>query len=157
MDEVRCSIELRADSAHAGPGRLTGTLITEGEQANDRREVFTPGAITWNTSEGIVLRRQHSRAAPIARIFPRREGNTIIVDEALPDTASGRDCAQEVRAGLFKGLSVEFVSQQEKFAGGLRRIGGALLKGAGLVDTPSYTSSVVSVRSKGAGRRVPWL
>ena len=156
MDEVRCSIELRADDTRSGPGRLTGTLITEGEQASDRREVFLSGALTW-PAEGIVLRRQHARDKPITMIQPRREGNKIVVDEPLPDTTAGRDAAVEIRAGMFKGLSVEFVSQRERFAGGLRKIGGALLKGAGLVDTPSYTSAVVSVRNKGAGRRVPWL
>ena len=154
--EIRCAIEIRSDDTRSGPGRLTGTLITEGEQASDRREVFMPGALQW-PSEGIVLRRQHNRDSPITMIQPRREGNKIIVDENLPDTQAGRDTAVEIRAGLFRGLSVEFVSQREKFQGGLRRIGGALLKGAGLVDTPSYTSAVVSVRNKGAGRRVPWL
>ena len=154
--ELRCAIELRSDDTRSGPGRLTGTLIVEGEQASDRRELFMPGALTWPT-EGIVLRRQHARDKPITMIQPRREGNTIVVDEPLPDTTAGRDAAAEIRAGMFKGLSVEFVSQRERFQGGLRRIGGALLKGAGLVDTPSYTSAVVSVRNKGAGRRVPWL
>ena len=154
--EFRCAIELRADDTRSGPGRLTGTLITEGEQASDRREVFLPGALSW-PSEGIVLRRQHNRDSPITMIQPRREGNKIIVDENLPDTQAGRDTAVEIRAGLFKGLSVEFVSKHEKFTGGLRRIGGALLKGAGLVDTPSYSSALVSVRHKGAGRMVPWL
>ena len=156
MDEVRCSIELRADDTRSGPGRLTGTLITEGEQANDRRELFMPGALTW-PAEGIVLRRQHARDKPITMIQPRREGNKIVVDEPLPDTTAGRDAAVEIRAGMFKGLSVEFVSQRERFTGGLRKIGGAFLKGAGLVDTPSYSSALVSVRHKGAGRRVPWL
>ena len=156
MDEIRCALELRADDTRAGPGRLTGTLIVEGEQASDRRELFMPGALTW-PPEGIVLRRQHARDKPITMIQPRREGNRIFVDENLPDTVAARDAAVEIRAGMFKGLSVEFVSRREKFAGGLRRIGGALLKGAGLVDTPSYTSALVSVRHKGAGRRVPWL
>ena len=156
MDEVRCSIELRADSTRSGPGRLTGTLIVEGEQASDRREVFSSGALQW-PPDGIVLRRQHARDKPITMIQPRREGNKIIVDENLPDTQSGRDAAAEIRSGLFRGLSVEFVSQREKFTGGVRRIGSALLKGAGLVDTPSYSSALVSVRHKGAGRRVPWL
>ena len=157
MDEVRCAIELRADDTRAGPGRLTGTLMIEGEKAGDRREVFLENSLSW-PSEGVVLRRQHARDKPITMIQPRREGNRIVVDEPLPDTAAGRDCAQECRAGLFKGLSVEFVSQREKFTGGVRRIGSALLKGAGLVDTPSYTSATVSIRHKGAGRRVvPWL
>ena len=155
--EFRCAIEVRADETRRGPGRLTGTLITEGEQAGDRREVFSPGALTW-PAEGILLRRQHVRDMPIARIVPQRDGNKIVVDEILPDTQAGRDCAAEVRAGLFKGLSVEFISRRESFRGGLRRISSAVLDGAGLVDSPSYSGSLVSVRSKGTGRRArTWL
>ena len=155
--EFRCAIEVRADETRRGPGRLTGVLITEGEQAGDRREVFAPGALSWPDT-GILLRRQHVREMPIARIVPKREGNKIIVDEILPDTLAGRDCAAEVRAGLFKGLSIEFVSKKESFRAGLRQISAAVLDGAGLVDSPSYSGSLVSVRSKGTGRRSrTWL
>ena len=159
MDEVRCSIELRADDTRSGPGRLTGTLITEGEQANDRRELFMPGALTW-PAEGIVLRRQHARDKPITMIQPRREGNKIVVDEPLPDTTAGRDAAVEIRAGMFKGLSVEFVSQRERFAGGLRKDRRRASERRGpRGSTPSYSSQARSCPCghKGAGRRVPWL
>ena len=155
MSEIRCSIELRADDNLQSPGRLTGTLLTYGERAKDRAEVFEPGALRW-PDNGILLRRQHVRAAPIMRVIPEVRGNQVVLDAALPDTSAGRDAAAEIRAGLFKGLSVEFNATSQRFAGGVRRITGALLSGAGLVDDPSYAGSAVEVRGRTERRRL-WL
>ena len=83
MDELRCKIELRAEGD--SPGRLVGTLLTYGERANDRAEVFEPHALTWPDG-GIVLRRQHSRAAPIMRATPIERDGAVVFDEPLPDT-----------------------------------------------------------------------
>ena len=63
MSEIRCSVELRADESMASPGRLFGTLLTYGERASDRAELFEDGALRWPTN-GVVLRRQHQRGAP---------------------------------------------------------------------------------------------
>ena len=79
MDELRCKIELRAEGD--GPGRLVGTLLTYGERASDRAEVFEPHALTWPDG-GIVLRRQHSRAAPIMRATPLERDGAVVFDEA---------------------------------------------------------------------------
>lgn len=90
---------------HASPGRIVGTLITFGETSRDaRRHVFEPGSLHW-PAEGVVLNRQHSDGAPIARIVPVVDGDRVVVDHALPDTAAGRDAATEVRDGLLIGLS----------------------------------------------------
>ena len=155
MDEIRCAVELRADETMQSPGRLTGTLMTYGERAADRAEVFEPGALRW-PDNGILLRRQHVRAAPIMRVIPEVRGNQVVLDAPLPDTAAGRDAATEVRAGLLGGLSVEFRAVAQNYAGGVRRIAGALLTGAGLVDEPSYGGSAVEVRGRTARRRM-WL
>ena len=48
MDELRCSIEVRADDSIASPGRLFGVLLTYGERAGDRAEVFEPGSLEWD-------------------------------------------------------------------------------------------------------------
>ena len=152
-DEIRCAVELRASDA--SPGRLSGVLLTYGERAADRPELFEPGALAW-PSNGIVLRRQHSRAAPIARIVPEVRGDQVVLDAELPDTAAGRDAAAEIRGGLLAGLSVEFRATRERMAGGVRRIGHALLTGAGLVDSPAYAGSTVEVRQR-TGRRRVWL
>ena len=57
----------------------------------------------------------------------------------LPDTTAGRDAATNVRAGVLKGLSVEFRSEKETVRNGpVRIIEKAALVGVGLVDYPSY-------------------
>ena len=154
--EIRCSIELRADDdGRASPGRLVGTLITFGERAGDRAELFEPGSLTWPES-GIVLNRQHSRAAPVVRVIPQVVGNQVVIDAPLLNTSAGRDIATEVRAGLLTGLSIEFRAVRQTWAGGVRRISQAVLKGAGLVDGPSYRGATVEVRARRKGF-VPWL
>ena len=111
--EIRCKVELRevdaSDDTLASPGRLTGTLLTYGERANDRPELFERGAFDLDAiraSGGIVLNRQHTRGAPIVRVVPELQGDKLVIDTALPDTQAGRDAAVEIRSGLMRGLSI---------------------------------------------------
>ena len=62
MDEIRCAIELRADDSRESPGRIVGTLVTYGERASDRPELFEAGSLTWPDG-GVVLNRQHTRTS----------------------------------------------------------------------------------------------
>ena len=136
------------------PAVWSGTILTYGERASDRAEVFEPGSLFW-PDEGIVLNRQHTRAAPIMRIIPEVRENVVVVDVPLPDTVAGRDAAAEVRAKLFRGLSMEFRAVRQAYVNGVRRIQEAVLAGVALVDTPSYGGSTAEVRR---GRRVRlWL
>ena len=152
--EIRCAVELREDGERQSPGRLTGVLLRYGERAHDRPELFEAGALRW-PDNGIVLRRQHNRGQPITRVIPELRAGAVVLDAPLPDTAAGRDAAREIRDGLFTGLSIEFRATAQTYRGGVRRISGALLNAAGLVDTPSYSGSTVEVRGK-RGRRL-WL
>ena len=154
-DSIHCDIELRADDSRASPGRVVGTLLTYGQRAADRAELFRPDSLTWPDG-GVILREQHNRQAPILRFTPKLEGTKLTIDALLPDTSRGRDAAVSIREGLLTGLSVEFVSQSEHRRGGVREIARAQLVGAGLVDDPSYASSSVSLRWK-ADRRRLWL
>ena len=154
-DELRCSIELREDASRSSPGRLVGVLLAYDERAADRPEVFEAGALSW-PSNGVLVRRQHQRGAPIMRVLPETRGGQVVIDQPLPDTVAGRDAASEIRSGLFAGLSIEFRSTREHYVGGVRHIAGALLTGAGLVDTPSYRGSRVELRER-QGRRRLWL
>ena len=154
-DEIRCAIELRADETLASPGRLFGTLLTYGERAGDRAEVFEANSLTF-PDDGVLLRRQHVRAAPIMRVVPQVRDNALVVDQPLPDTAAGRDAAVEVRNGTLAGLSIEFNAKRQRFVDGVRRIQSAALVGAGLVDDPSYGGSRVELRGR-RGRRRLWL
>ena len=155
-EHVYCAVELHADPG--GPGRLTGTIATYGEESRDaRRHVFAPGALRWD-STGIVLNRQHTRAAPIARIVPMVDGDRIVVDHVLPDTAAGRDAATEIRGGLMTGLSAEVRIDRDKHDGGRRLIQAAELVGVGLVDRAAFQSTRVTVHERqGAQRRRVWL
>ena len=91
-DEIRCAVELRSDDTRQGPGRLVGRIMTYGELATDRPELFEPGALTW-PGDGVVLNRQHERGAPIMRVIPALVGDELRIDQALPDTQAGRDAA----------------------------------------------------------------
>lgn len=155
MDEIRCRVEVREDESRLSPGRIVGTLITYGERASDRPELFEAGALSWPDG-GIVLNRQHSRVSPVMRVLPQVVGDSVVIDAALPDTAAGRDTATEIRQGLFTGLSVEFRSIKQSFQGGLRKIAKAALSGCAIVDSPSFSGSEVEVRS-GEKRRKVWL
>ena len=157
MDEIRCKIEIREDEAHMGPGRIHGVLMSYNTRASDRAEVFEAGSLSWPES-GIVVNRQHLRSAPVARLVPTIEGDKVMIDAPLPDTVAGRDAAAEIRSGLMRGLSIEFRSVRQTIVGGVRRIASAVLSGAAIVDSPSYSSSTVEVRAKPRHkRRQIWL
>ena len=150
--EIRCKVELREDDTRQSPGRLTGTLLTYGERASDRPELFERGAIDLDAikaSGGIVINRQHTRGAPITRVIPELRGDALVIDQALPDTQAGRDAAVEIRSGLMRGLSVEFQALKARMVSGVRRIASATLVAGGVVDDPSYSGSTVEVRDKG--------
>lgn len=150
-------VRFERDDSRQSPGRLTGTLLTYEARAHDRPEMFTRGSLEW-PEKGIVITRQHDRNAPIVRAVPFLVGDEVRIDVALPDTSAGRDAATDVREGLFTGLSVEFRSVKEGRRGGLREIRQAFAPRAGLVDSPSYSGSVVQVRERGeGGRRRVWL
>ena len=151
-DEIRMKIEVREDESRAGPGRLVGVLMAYGTRATDRAEVFEIGSLKWDAA-GIVVNRQHQRSNPVARILPTIEGQKVVLDSPLPDTAAGRDAAAEIRSGLMRGLSIEFRSVRQTFVNGVRRISEAVLTGAGIVDSPSYSGSSVEVRTKAGGNR----
>ena len=152
MDEIRMSIDVIEDEHRMGPGRLVGKLMVYGERAKDRAEVFEIGSLKWDKA-GIIVNRQHLRQSPIMRVLPVVEGNEVKIDSPLPDTSAGRDCAAEVRSGLMQGMSIEFKAIRQSFVGGVRKIASAVLSGAAIVDSPSYSAASVEVREKGAGSR----
>ena len=134
VNEIRCSVELRADESRQSPGRIVGTLMVYGERAKDRAETFAPGALRWPDA-GIILNEQHNRQAPIMRFTPELDGKELRIDAALPDTQRGRDAATMIKQWhLDQGLSIEFRSELEGRAAGVREIRRAHLAAAALVD-----------------------
>ena len=147
MEILIVPIEIRQDDSRQSPGLLTGTLMTYETRARDRAELFSTGAFRW-PADGFNVNAQHDRKRAIVRVVPFVEGGMVKIAAPLPNTTAGRDAAENIRAGVYTGLSVEFQSELEKRDAGLRRIEKALLAGAALVDVPSYGESVVEVREE---------
>ena len=157
MNEIRCAVEWRADDSRQSPGRIVGTLITYGQRANDRPEVFADGALRWDDA-GVILNEQHNRQAPIMRFVPTVEGREVRIDAPLPDTARGRDAATMIRNGTMRGLSIEFRALDEGQRAGLREVRAAELIGAALVDDASYKGQLEVRERRGRHGRWPrWL
>ena len=114
-------IRFEADPERLGPGRLVGVLLPYEVRASDRAEQFSKGALRW-PSDGVLLRAMHRRDSPIARFTPEATDGEVRVAIQLPDTTSGRDAASNVKAGVLRGLSVEFVAERERQASGVRVI-----------------------------------
>ena len=72
---------------------------------------------------------------------------------------AGRDLASEVRAGLFRGMSIEFCPVEEAMTGSVREVRRAQLVAAAVVDSPSYSGATVEVRkrSEAEERHDLWL
>ena len=156
MDEIRfCSIEIRADESRQSAGRLVGVLMPYGTEARDRREIFEAGSLTWDDPKGIVVNRMHLRSAPIMLAVPIEKNGKLMIDSEIPDTAAGRDCVSEVRAGLLGSLSVEFRATKQTIIAGVRRISAAVLLGAAVCDAGAYAAATVEARAQ--KRRQIWL
>ena len=152
-DEIVYEVRYQEDESRLTPGRLVGTLMTYGERASDRPEMFSEASLRF-PPQGIVIDEMHNRQAPILRVVPVVEGNTVKIDAPFPDTMRGRDAATNVRLGVLTGLSVTFHAEQEEMKNGVRVIKKAFVPRAGLVDDASYKGSKAEVRSKSDINRI---
>ena len=152
QESFECEIRMQEDETRASPGRLQGTLLKYNTKAVDRNETFLPGSLSW-PPEGILLREMHRRDSPVARVLPFEQDGEIRIDAQLPNTQRGRDAAENIRQGVYGGLSVEFGAIEHRRVGGRREIVKGVLGGAGLVDIPSYADSKVEVRAKSDTQR----
>ena len=159
MIERRFGAELRAE----GSGRrIAGRVLTYGETARlpFGSERWEAGAVR-EAPGGAILNLHHRRDRPLARtggggltLEDGPEALRMVAD--LPFTRDGDDALALVRAGVLRGLSVEFAPTAERNESGVRVIEGATVFGVGLVDRPAYPSSLPEVRQAGSGLRGAW-
>ena len=157
-NDLRCEVtlEFREDVQRDGPGRIQGVILPLGRVANDRKEVFTPGSIHW-PAEGVKLLAEH-RGREVMRFTPVERDGELRIDAALPDTAIGREVADDVRSGRRAGLSIEFHALADAVVQTVREIRSALVTGAAIVQSGAYNQARAEVREKTDHRRVlTWL
>ena len=151
MDNVLfyAAIQYGVDETRESPGRISGVLVTYGEQAKDRPDVYEQDSLTW-PERGVVLNEMHDRKQAIKRFLPYIEGTELKVDFPLPPTQRGRDAAQMVKDGTYSGLSME-VSRDSivaTYRAGIRHISRGQIVAAALVDEAAFLGSVVDVHAK---------
>ena len=154
MLEIRC--ELALEEREGGSGRIRGTILPIGRIAGDRREVFTPGSVSWPAA-GVRLLAEH-RGRQVMRFTPIERAGNLEIDEQLPDSDLGREVAGEIRSGKRSGLSVEFHATEDRMVQGVREISGALVNGAAVTASPAYRQARAEVRESIKHRLVlTWL
>ena len=156
-------IEYRYAAMDATPGgrRVAGIAMRYGERTTiDGKfaEEFRPGAFA--PIGDVILNWQHDRNKPLARTG--EHGGLQLADSAtelrvaatLPETSLADDAVELIRRGVFRGLSIEFRSVEEKMVAGVRVIQKALLSGIAIVDRPAYSNAEVQARmAMGAPKR----
>lgn len=157
-------LEIRQDEETGGPGIIFGPAMIYGETATRiaYQERFLPGAFGELDGQDVIAHYMHDRNRPISRtgagllLFDSAE--ELRVEIRLTDTQDGRDAATNVRGGIFRGLSLEFMPVRSIRQGGVIVRQQARLRGVGVVDKPAYPGSVPEVRyANNQGRRRLWL
>ena len=143
--EFTTTLTLGESEDRSGPGTISGLLLPYETEARDRKERFQKNAARWEGT--IPLNRMHDRKEIVARAELEQRDNGVHLRAKLPDTARARDLATEVRAGIHRGLSVEFKSIKEKSVQGVRIILDAIIGGSAVVSDGAYQTEL-QVRSK---------
>ena len=160
--------ELRFAELRAEPNsrQLSGIAVSYGDIAKlpwgeERIEAGSFGNIN-----DVILNKQHDRARPLARTkgggLELIDGNDALRMKALlPETRDADDVLELVRSGVMRGLSTEFIAEDEEFQGSLRVIKRARLVGLAVVDQGAYPQSLVAqreavIRALPNRRRIVW-
>ena len=146
---IYSAVEYAEDTTRESAGRLTGVLVTYGEKAKDRGDIYDADSLSW-PERGIVLNEMHDRKQAIKRFSPYLEGTELKVDFALPPTLRGRDVSTMVKDGTYTGLSMEVARDSivATYRAGVRHISRGKLVAAALVDEAAFLGSVVDVHAK---------
>lgn len=155
------TIERRYVELRQGPGRtLEGVAVRYGDTARLPwgEERIEPGAFA--PIDDVVLNAHHDRTTPLARtgagLTLEDTAERLALSAELPATQAADDILALVRAGVMRGLSIEFRAVAERFEAGVRIIERAVLSGIGVVDTPAYPQSEVEARRR-RGERRTWV
>ena len=131
----------------SGERVIEGTALKYGDIADlyFGKERFLPGAFSYGD---VILNVQHQRDRPLARtdgggleIINTRE--KLSIKATLPLTTEANDTLELIKGGVLRGLSIEFVPEEEIKIDGVNEIRKATLHGIAVVDTPAYPDSLI--------------
>ena len=134
---------------------VSGTAMRYGDVAElpwGEKERFEPGA--FGDIGDVLLNVQHDRSMPLARttggtLTLSDMAGALTVEATLPDTTIANDAIANIRAGILRGLSVEFIPHTTGVEDDVIVVSKAELRGIGVVDRPAYPASKLNPRSKG--------
>ena len=138
--------ELRQD------GRtITGVAVRYGDLATLPwgEERISPGAFT--PIGDVIMNVQHRRDRPVARtpqtLTFSDTPDSLTLRAELPSTREADDLLANIRAGVLRGLSIEFRVSSERLDNDVLVIERGVLSGVGVVDRPAYPESLVAARA----------
>jgi len=146
-------IERRFSPVEVEGRTLRGVGVRYGDVARMPfgRETFEAGAFGDVASLDVRLNVQHNRDRLIARTPATLQlvdgPDALRIAAQLPETREADDALTLVRAGVLRGLSLEFRAGNAPVLDGVRTVRRAGLLGLGLVDTPAYPASTVEARA----------
>ena len=149
---MRDETEYRYAELDASGDGMAGIVIRYGDVARfgEFSERFEPRSIRYSD---VIVNLQHRRETPVARSgagLELMDSDTELRAEIRPpDTIHGQTAISLVKAGILRGLSMEFRMLQERWDGKQRIIQRAELKGIGIVDRPAYSDSDIALRFAG--------
>lgn len=148
--------EFRYAEVRAEGRTLRGTAMPYGVVSPGHRERFEPGA--FQDLSDVRLDVMHDRRRIIARtgagLELRDSPEALTMVAHLPETREANDALTLVRQKVLRGLSVEFVSIQERYESGIRIIQRAALPALSVVDSGSYPGTAVEARQNERRRRL---
>lgn len=160
MSTERRGIELRALDP-GSPRTVSGTAVRYGDTATiggQFLERVVPGA--FRLAPTVMLNIQHRREMPVARTgagLELEDGSGSLEFRALlPETRLADDLLEGIRAGLFRGASVEMNVRSDEWTAGarpLRTIRSAMLHAIAIVDDPAYPDSGLQPETRAAFER----
>ena len=133
-------LEIREQTGREGT--LYATVLQEGRAASNRRELFTPGSVTW-AATGIEIMTEHLGAVEVRAQLVRHK------DGVLSLTARATDGIRQAIADGKKYMSVEFKAMDSAVTnGGIREIRKAFILGAAMVSNPEYSMTYAELRGR---------
>jgi len=143
------TVERRYAAIESDGRQVRGVAIKYGDAAqlpDGRRERVEAGAFAMMSGD-CILNLQHDRARPLCRepatLTLTDSAESLRMHAELPDTSDGRDARELIRAGVLRGLSIEFRVTGERMEADTRVVERAELVGLALVDRPAYAESLI--------------